>query len=511
MSRQATARTRRRRDRAVEPAAGPDVKGLKGGRLRPLSDADVSRIDAAARDILERTGMSDAPDNLAAAACGRGAVLADDGRLRLPSAVIDTALADLRSDVVLHGRDGRHDLHVSGGRVHVGSGGAAPMVVDLETGRYRESTLADLYDAARLCDALGNIHFFSRSVVARDMPDVRQLDVNTAYASLAGTTKHVMTSISEPGYVDDIATLCFEIAGGADAFRERPFLSLNVNHVAPPLRFAPEACAVLARAVRLGIPVHCNTFGQVGASSPVTPAGALAQAMAETLVGAVLAWAVDPDATVVFGARPMVTDLRTGAMSGGGGEQAHVMAATAQMADHYGLAHSTIAGATDAKTPDAQSGYEKALGVALAAQAGSTLITQACGMQANLMAVAFEGYVIDNDMLGAVLRTLAPFDVNDETLMIAAIDAVARGEGHFLGRAETYERMRSDFLYPDIADRRSPEDWEAAGAPDIRTRARDAARDILASHCPDLWSDKTDVAIRDALPIALARTRMKTR
>ncbi len=80
-----------------------------------------------------------------------------------------------------------------------------PSVIDLVPGRCRNSTLGDLHDAARLVDALPDIHFFSRSLVARDMPDALSLDVNTAYASLAGTAKHVMTSISDPAHVAPVA------------------------------------------------------------------------------------------------------------------------------------------------------------------------------------------------------------------------------------------------------------------------------------------------------------------
>jgi|GEM_PF-4432206 len=96
-------------------------------------------------------------------------------------------------------------------------------------------------------------------------------------------------------------------AGSAAAFRDRPFLSFHVNHVTPPLRFAPEALAVLAEAARLGIPVHCNSFGQMGASSPVTVAGCLAQTVTETLVGMIVAWLVNPEVKAVFGARPSRT------------------------------------------------------------------------------------------------------------------------------------------------------------------------------------------------------------
>ena len=110
-----------------------------------------------------------------------------------------------------------------------------------------------------------------------------------------------------------------------------------MNHAVPPLRFDAEALDVMIEAVHCGIPVMVNTFGQLGASSPVTIAGCLAQTMAETLAGIVITWLADPAAKTVFGPRPMVTDLRTGAMAGGGGEQALLTAASSQMARHYGF------------------------------------------------------------------------------------------------------------------------------------------------------------------------------
>ena len=161
-------------------------------------------------------------------------------------------------------------------------------------GRYRESTLGDLYDAARLVDSLEHLHFFSRSLVARDMPDLHSLDINTAYACLAGTSKHVFTSASLAAHVGEIADICFTIAGSREAFLQRPFLSLNINPPVPPMRFDADSCEVLAEAARLGIPVHSNTFGQMGASSPVTIAGTVAQTIAETLSGMIFAWLVNP-------------------------------------------------------------------------------------------------------------------------------------------------------------------------------------------------------------------------
>ncbi|WP_285674349.1 trimethylamine methyltransferase family protein [Paralimibaculum aggregatum] len=504
----ARAGRRRRRSRDDAPAVRAST-AVSGGRYAPLDSSERDAIHAAALDILATVGMSDAPDLVAASVLEAGGRLAGDGRLTFPPEMVERAIEELPRSLMLPARDPGHDLVLSHSRVYVGTGGAAPMVVDLETDTYRPSTLRDLFDASRLVDRLENIHFFARPVVACDVEEPEALDINTAFASLAGTTKHVIVSAHDAAHVRAIARMCHLIAGSEAAFRERPFLSLNINHVVPPLRFSGDACAVLAEAVRLGIPAHVNTFGQMGASSPVTIAGCVAQTIAETLAGVVFAWTLDPAAKVTFGPRPMVTDLRTGGMAGGAGEQAVLTAAVVQIAQHYGLPNSTIAGATDSKIADAQSGYEKCLSVNIAAQTGANMITQACGMQAGLMGCSFESYVIDNEMLGAILRTMAPIEVNAATLSAEAIGEVVRGAGHFLGHADTLARMQSDFLYPQIADRRAPEEWQAAGAPDIRQPARARAREILETHFPAPIPPATEAAIRAEFDIRLPEDAMR--
>ncbi|MCK0104599.1 trimethylamine methyltransferase family protein [Pseudohalocynthiibacter aestuariivivens] len=500
---------RRRRRQKSDTAPAAHRSAPVTGHLRPLSADDMTRIDAASRDILEQVGLSDASPSTIEALVARGGRVTEDRRLLFPQSLVDQALCGLRRDFTLCGRNPVHDIEMTTARVHTGSGGASPMVVDLQDGSYRPATLADLYDAARLVDTLDNVKFFSRSMIAGDIETARDLDINTAYAALTGTSKHVMTSASEAAHVRAIAEMCFLLAGSAQAFYARPFLSLNINHAVPPLRFDPEACDVLLTGARLGLPVMVNTFGQMGASSPVTIAGCLAQTNAETLAGMVLAWIANPEVTAIYGARPMVTDLRSGGMAGGSGEQAILTAAATQMAQYYKLPNSTIAGATDSKIADGQAGYEKALSVTMAVQAGANLVTQAAGTQAGLMATSFEAYVIDNDMLGAILSAASPIEVNDQTLAVDVIAQTVRGEGHFLGHPETYARMKSDFVYPAHADRQAPEAWVASGTPTINSAARRTAETTLANHFPSYISPELDRDLRARFDIRLPQERMR--
>lgn len=497
-------RAARDADAGVAAALSFGPAGFSGGRYVPLSEAEVQAIHETALELLETLGLSQATPGMVKAVTARGGCLTDQGRLIFPRKLVAAALDGARRDVTLFGRAPGADLDLSGDRLHFSSGGASPSIVDLETGRYRDAATRDLYDAARLVDALDNIHHFSRSLVARDAPDPLTMDINTAYACLAGTQKHVSVSATEPEHVGALANMCHLIAGSEAAFRARPFMTIMVCHVVPPMRFATEACETLEAAVRAGFPVQIISAGQAGATSPASIAGSLVQAVAETLAGVVFAWLVDPDARIIFAPKPLVADLRTGAMCGGGGEQAVLMAGAAQMGRFYDLPTSSIAGITDAKIADAQSGYEKSLAVTLAAQAGSNLITQACGMQASLLGASLEGYVIDNDMLGAIMRSVRGIEATGENLSAQVIRDVCGGEGHYLGHQDTLARMKADYAYPAIADRRSPREWQEAGAHDIRHVARGRARDILAAHHPLPFSDEVDAALRAEYDILLS-------
>ncbi|MEM7335073.1 MAG: trimethylamine methyltransferase family protein [Chloroflexota bacterium] len=503
-------RSRRKRTApSLETTPSPARAGTEGGHLRPLTHQQLTEINTAVRHVLEHVGFSEAPPIMVETVLAGGGKLLENGRLSFPESLLEQFLANAKRGFTLHGQRSQFDIHMSGKKVHMGTGGAAPQVVDLESEQYRDSTLLDLYSAARLTDALDHIHFFSRSLVARDMPNPLLLDINTAYASLVGTQKHVCTSITLPNHVKPLSEMFYMIAGSKEAFEKRPFISLNINHVVPPLRFHAESCEVMAEAVKRGIPVHCNVFSQVGASCPVTLAGSIVQNTAESLAGMIFAWLINPNAKAIMGVRPMLTDLRTGGFSGGSGEQAIIMAATAQVAQFYDLPNSCIAGATDSKLADAQSGYEKSMTVSLAAQAGSNLITQAAGMHAGLMGVALESYVIDNEMLGGIMRSINPIEVNETTLATQMIAEVVNGEGHFLGHPETYNRMQTDFLYPEIADRRSPQEWETAGQKDIREIAKEKTKHLLATHYPNHISAEVDQMIRERFDIRLTREQMR--
>ncbi|MEL7212931.1 MAG: trimethylamine methyltransferase family protein [Pseudomonadota bacterium] len=482
----------------------PVRAGLEGGTYNPLSDADIARIHAAALTALETIGLADAPQSGVDVMVNAGAILGEDGRLRYPRALVEDMLAVAAKDLTLHARDPQHDLHLSGTKVHFGTAGAAVHIADPVTGTYRESTLQDLYDAACLVDRLDNIHFLQRPMVARDIANNREMDLNTIYACVSGTTKHIGTSISEPDFCDDILELLQMIAGSEGAWRARPFV-LNSNcFVVPPMKFATESCETMEAMIRGGMPVLLLSAGQAGATAPAPIAGAIVQAVAECLAGVVYVNAIAPGHPAIFGTWPFVSDLRTGAMSGGSGEQALLTAGCAQMGRFYGLPTGAAAGIADAKLPDMQAGWEQAMSNVMAGLSGLNMVYEAAGMHASLLGFCQQSLVLGDDLLGQALRCVRGIEVNDDTLSLESMRTTCiGGPGHYLGTEQTLRLMQTEYIYPATADRSSPKEWEEMGRPDLLEKATAKMNEILAQGSRARLAPDLDLAIRERFTIHL--------
>jgi trimethylamine--corrinoid protein Co-methyltransferase len=489
-------------DRAVRP-------GMSSGRYRPFTDTDMDKINEAAMTALSTIGLAQAIPSCIEAVTNAGGTY-KYGRLLFPRALVEDILGSCAKELVLYGQDPSHDIEVSGSRVYFGTAGAAVHIVDIEGREYRESTLDDLYNMARLVDKMDNIHYFQRCLVPRDIPDPADMDFNTCYAAVSGTTKHVGSSWVEPAHVTQSLEMLHMIAGSEKKWRERPFVSMSNCFVVPPLRFAEDSCHCMVTAVRGGMPVLLLAAGQAGATSPASLAGAVVQEVAEVLAGLVFVNLLVPGHPCIFGTWPFVSDLRTGSMSGGSGEQAVLMAACGQMGRYYGLPTGVAAGMADAKMPDAQSGYEKAYTNTLAAHSGANLIYESAGMHASLLGVCYESMVIDNDMLGAINRTVRGVEVNDESLSLDAMrDVCIDGPNHYLGHEQTLRLMQKDYIYPNIGDRTSPKEWAEQGKPVLIEKARQRVDEVLGSHYPTHIPADVDDAIRAKFNVKLPLETMK--
>ncbi len=506
----ATKRSGGKQARRKKPAMdfSPRADGTAGGMYKPLTIHEMERIHAAALDVLQHVGMKGATPTVTELALAKGCSLDNEGRLLFPRSFMDDIIADAARDFVLHGQEPRHDIDARANQVHFATGGAAVKMLDSDSGEYRPSTIEDLYDLARLCDTLPNIQWFARPVVATELENWRELDLNTIYACACGTTKHLGSSIIVPEHVPEIIEMLDSLLGQEGAFRNRPFLSVHATTIVSPLTFAEDSSNVATAAARAGMPILSLTGPQSGATAPAALAGTLVQVVAESMGALAAINLVKPGHPVIVGGWPFVSDLRTGSFTGGGGEQSLLSAAMAQLMSFYDLPSGVAASMADSKVPDNQAGYEKAITTLLTAMGGPTFVYESAGMLASLLGCSLESMVIDAEMISNIRRCMRGIEVNDDTLSVTVIADAARGPGHFLGHDQTIALMESEYVYPEIADRESPDSWIEKGSQDMWARARNRVRDVLSTYYPRHIEAGRDADVRQRYPIRLDPAHM---
>ena len=499
------ARTTGRRDSRKSSGKAPDdpLPLFQGGRYRPLGDESCDRIIECAFDILEKVGIADAPEWLAELLLQQGARMRTDGRITFSRQSVESSLKRVSRTVQLPGFDEKRGIEVGGGNVHIGTGGAAVQVLDASSGEYRNSTLEDLHRMMCVLDTCENVHYGIRPLVARDITSPLELDINTAYACMRATSKPIGISFDNANHITPVTQL-FDLAlGGENRFRRQPFCFAVIVHVVSPLRFAREGVDIMRAAIAAGMPLQICNAAQAGATSPASLAGSLAQGLAEAIAGAMVVDAIEPGHPCIYAFLPFISDLRTGAMTGGSGESALTNAAAAQLLQKLYLPATVSAGMTDSKREDVQAGYEKGYSIALAAQAGAGMINLSVGMLGSIMVASPESLLIDNDMCGAILRTVRGIEVSDALLDVQVIENVVSGEGHFLGEPQTLKLMKTEYVYPKLGDRQSVADWIDSGSESIWCRAQNQVSRILHEAPRGHLCAARDTAIRNAFDIKL--------
>ena len=357
--------------------------------------------------------------------------------------------------------------------------------------------MKDIGDIAKLVDTLDNLHFFVIPVHPTDI-EKEDVDVNRFYAALSNTSKHVSGGTYTVEGTRNVIRMGQILAGGAEQLKERPLISMFTCTMSP-LTTDEVGVEMLIEITSAGVPLICPSEPMGGSTAPVTLAGILNLANTESLMGVILSQAVNCGTPVLFGGAATISDLRTMNYLAGTIEMGLIQAGMAQMAQHYKVPSFGTAGLSDSKMPDVQAGYEKASVALTVALAGGNFIHDAAGQLESAMTVAYEQYVIDNDIVGTVLRAVKGIEVSEETLAIDVIDKVGPG-GNFLAEEHTLKHMRSEFFSPQVSDRGTRAQWEADGALDGRERALRIARETLATHQALAIPDEMGKKIKSEMP-----------
>ena len=464
---------------------------LPGPRLEILTPAEIRRIHEATLEVIERVGVRFPSRRAQEIWAARGAsVDAATSIVRIPAGVLEAALRTAPAAYTLAARDPARDLPLDGRHVHLGTDGCGIEVLDPWTLSVRRSALQDVADIARVGDALDAIAFHWVAVSAQDRPPATRALEELA-AVWRNSTKHVQTeSIVTPGDAVAAIELAAAVAGGHDALRARPVLSLMQCTISPLAHDGGAIDAALVSAAA-GVPVGFMTMASCAFSGPATVAGSLVVGNAEVISALALMQLASPGAPVYYAAAQTAMDLRSGAYTGGGPEDFLFGAVTNQLADFYDVPLSMGAYATGAKRSDWQAGLENGLSAFMASVTGSDMLLGA-GLLHGSRIWSYEQLVLDTEIDGMVKAMLRGIPVDDASLALDVIAEVGPG-GEYLTAPHTRSTMRG-LWQSRYLDRRPYGAWEAD--PDKPHRdALERARTLLRDHRPEPLDPAVDAEL----------------
>jgi trimethylamine---corrinoid protein Co-methyltransferase len=459
------------------------IKSITNPKLRLdiLTPAEVRQIHDATLHIIENVGVR-FPSKRALDIWEANGATVDRDKLivRAKPHLIEDALRKAPPSYSLAARDPQQDLPLDGNHVFVGTDGCGVEVIDIQTGQRRTSCLQDVADIARIADQLEEIAFHWVALSAQDKPaETRGLhEIKTVWEN---STKHVQTeSIYHEREARAAIEMAAAIAGGKEALRRRPVLSL-MQCTAPPLGHDGGSLEAALIAAEAGVPTGFMTMTACLTTGPATLAGTLAVGNAEVIAATALLQLAYPGAPVFYAAAQTASDLRSGAYTGGGPEDFLFGAATNVLSDFYHLPLSMGAFATGAKEPDWQAGLENSLSTFMACVVMSDMLL-GVGFLHGSRIWSYAQMLMDCEIYAMIHKVMQGIVVNDETLALDTIAAVGPG-GNFLSQKHSRQHMRDLFL-PQFMDRRPYNEWETKkdGA---RDWALAKARNILATHQPE--------------------------
>lgn len=454
------------RGRTVEVLSRDEIHEVHQAVLAILKDPGISIKHEEALDIFKRGGAE---------------VDLEKQVVHIPPSLVEYSLNHAPRFMTVCGRDPKYDLKSYNG-IHYSSGHGATFIIDIDTGERRPATKKDLETNVRIHDALENTHFIFPEIYPQDVPE-KVLDRHISQALLSNTEKPVIATAYSGKGAKDLLKMGIAIAGSEEALRRRPMFTVSLGIISP-FSFEPNRVDVLIEMCRFGHPFQIYTIPSTGTTSPVTLAGTLALMVAELLSGLVLTQLVNPGVAVRLMGYAGTSDMRSGDFTFGSPEKTLMAAALAQMLRFYGVPMGVHGSTTRANVLDAQVGYETGILNLFSALSGSDVIIECTSASLENTATSFpEQAVIGNEICSFINRILQGIEVNPDTLAVDVIREVGLG-GEYLTHNHTMEHFKAEQWDAQLGNRMTMEPWEEEGAMDMRAKAREKLKTILATHQP---------------------------
>ena len=470
--------------------------GIKHLEVMGAHDADT--IHTNSLYLLEHMGIKVVSDEGLALLKEAGAEVDEATRVaRIPSYLVTEALKKCKRPVKLCARNPKNDFVLDGKHSYLCTDGTGLATIDLNTGERRPSTKQDVADSARIVDYLEKVNSYNPLVTPLEVPNHAHA-LHEFEAIFNNCEKHITTGSTyqkeEAKYELKMAAT---VVGGYKELKRRPIISCLTCTSSPMVLGKTTDAAI--EYVRAGCPPMMMCMPLIGATSPMTVAGAVLVGNAQVLALMTVCQLAAPGAPVCYSTEPMAMDVQTGIFEGLYPAANLVRAAHVQMARHYKIPIFVGGWGSCSKLPDVQAGYEKTLSAMTYYLSGAD-ITSGIGLLENWTVLSYEQLLIDYEIYTMIADMVKGFPVTDDSMALDLIMKVGH-EGHYLGQKHTLDHFR-EMWQPMVTDGSVYQTWKAGGAKSAVDHAREKAKEILRTHevppLPDDIKKELSAIVSDA-------------
>jgi len=459
-----------------------------------LGEEGLALIETTADQLLSEIGM-EIHDDVAVRLFRDAGATVDGERVRFDPGHVRALCSTAPSTFTQHGRDPTHTVEIGGDAVVFAPAYGSPFVRDLEGGR-RYGSLVDFENFVKLAWSIPWLHHSGGTVCEPVDVPVNKRHLDMVYAHLRYSAKPFMGSVTVPSRAEDSIELA-RIAFGADVVERQCVILGNINVNSPLVWDGAMTGALRAYAAANQAPVVVP-FILGGAMGPVTLAGDIAQAHAETMVGVALGQLTRQGSPAIYGNFLSSMALRSGAPTFGTPEPAIGSLVVGQLARRVGLPLRCSGSFTTSKVLDGQAMLESAVSMQAAILCGANFILHSAGWLEGGLVMGYEKFIIDADHCGALHTYLRGIDLSADQFAVDGFHEVGPGK-HFFGAQHTLRHYETAFYDSWTADNSSFEQWRDGGERRVEERAADKVAELLGSYEPPPIDDAVDEELREFL------------
>ncbi len=455
-------------------------------RMQTIDKSELDKIHQATLRVLMETGIR-FQDEEAVEIFKQHGIKTDKDVVFIDPKTLESAIESVPSQFTLQGRNPSKNVTIGGDHIALAPGYGSCQILTA-SGEMRDPVCEDYDNFCKLVHTSKILNMNGCLMVDPSDIDPRKSHRYMLRSNILLCDKPFFGSSVSREAAQDSFHMAGMAWGGKDQIKDKSVMIAIINSLSP-LQYSAEMAGAIVEYAKNGQANMLGGMVMAGATGPVKLQGTIVLQNAEFLSGVVLAQLTRPGAPCVYGGTSTITDMRTGLPSVGAPEQMIMQNAQSQIARYYNLPCRGSGGISDGFIPDGQAAMESAMSLMNTLRSGSHFIMQSAGILSAYLAMSYEKFIMDEEILAKLLRIFKPLDFSEEHIDLETIQTIGIGD-EYLTHPTTYKHFKKEYYVSGLTRRQSYEAWVESGKKTIHEKAGQKVKErIEAYKKPDISPD----------------------